>query len=68
MQDPSTRVGSTKVGLLKHAVFELNTTTKNCNGTLLSASIDPVELKSSICTATPYQPIRVAEYDTVHSL
>lgn len=68
IQEPPIRDGSTKVGLLAHFVVAWKTTTKNCNDTLLRASKDSVELKSSICTAAANQPIQLGEYDMIHSL
>ena len=47
----------TSSGLLAHEALESNTFTRNWSGILLRGVVLVVDAKSSICSATPYQPL-----------
>ena len=67
MHEPYTRVGSMNSGLLVQGAEDVNTRMRNWSGTLLRGTVSVAEAKSSICKATPNQPVRpVAVYRSVH--
>lgn len=59
MQDPATLVGGMNTGCDTHDSSLENKSIRNCNGILLSGSVDNGVAKSRISIATPYKPVEV---------